>query len=452
MTVIPFVHEGLGNSSYLLGCGGDRALLVDPDRSIGRYLEAAGSRGWTIIATFETHLHADFVTGCLEAHHATGATIYLPDAAKAAFPHRGVLAGDRLEVGDLEVEAIASPGHAPEHLSYVVRGPDGPPALFSGGALIVGGAARTDLIDPGSTERLTRAEFHTLRDSFSDLLDETLLFPTHGGGSFCSVTSGGDRTSTLGAERRTNPVLAAEDEDGFVRSFIASFPAAPTYFFRMREVNRSGPPLRETIAGPAPLAPDAFDRARADGARVIDVRAVAEYSEVHVPGSLSNPLRDAYATWLGWLVAPETPLLFVHDGVAVDRVIDESLLVGFERFAGFLDGGMQAWVSASKPVERVRLVDARGAMDVLDDGAVALDVREPDEYARSHVDGAVHVPLGELEGRLGELPRGGALLVYCGHGERASTGASILERAGFEPVLNLRGGFGAWRKAGLRVS
>ncbi|MCH8850425.1 MAG: MBL fold metallo-hydrolase, partial [Chloroflexi bacterium] len=261
MNVVPFVHEGLGNSSYLVELGERKAALVDPDRDVGRYLQAAASRGWNIDAIFETHLHADFVSGAREAAKATGARILAPQAGGYAFPIEGVSAGDRVRFDGVELEAIASPGHTPEHLSYVIHTEGRPPWLFSGGSLIVGGAARTDLIAPEQTASLTRAQFRSVTEAFASLPDETLLFPTHGGGSFCSTGAGGERTSTLGRERATNPLLDWDDEGEFVRWFPTTFPATPAYFFRMRPINQRGPRLRESIAMPPALAPDEFERA-----------------------------------------------------------------------------------------------------------------------------------------------------------------------------------------------
>ena len=448
MNVIPFVHDGLGNSSYLMEVGTDEAVLVDPSRSVDQYLRAAEDRGWRIGTLLETHLHADFVSGAREVAQATDADIYIPEEGHVRFAHRPVKPGDRIRVGGFDVEAVASPGHTPEHLSYVLRAGGDPPALYSGGSLIVGGAARTDLIAPEMTESLTRSLFRTLRTAFSLLPDETLLYPTHGGGSFCSAVPGANRTSTLGHERQQNAVLSIEDEDEFVRWFPTTFAAIPAYFFRMRPINQEGPRLRDQIAPAPPLQPDAFDAARR-GALVVDVRATGAYAAGHVPGSLSNAFRDGYATWLGWLVPPETPLLFVRDEESLERIEEESLLVGYERFAGWLDGGIEDWVKAGKPLATTPLVDAADARKALLDGAVALDVREPDEFSAGHVAGATSIPLGQLEARVEELPVDRPIVAYCGHGERSSSAVSILERRGFEVVLNLDGGYPAWEKAGL---
>jgi hydroxyacylglutathione hydrolase len=451
VNVVPFVREGLGNNSYLIQLGEGEAALIDPDRSIGRYLEAAGSRGWSIVAVFETHLHADFISGAREAAHATGAQIYLPDGSEARFPHTPLNPGQRVQLQRAVIEPIASPGHTPEHLSYLVSGERGEPALFSGGSLIVGGAARTDLISPQLTEPLTRAQYRTLRFAFSSLSDETFLFPTHGAGSFCSLGATDRRVSTLGEEGTHNPLLFLEDEEEFVQWFPSTFPAAPSYFYRTRPINQAGPRLHREIAMPAPLSPEEFDLMR-QRALVIDVRSMAEYTETHISGSLSNTFRGVYATWLGWLVPRETPLLFVTGDVPVEQVVDESLLVGHESFAGWLAGGMEAWVASGRPVQQARLVDALQARKALLEGAISLDVREQREFDSGHIEDAIHIPLGTLEQRLGDLPQDRPILVYCGHGERSATGLSILERAGLGPLLNLDGGFGAWREAGYRVA
>ena len=451
MNIIPFVHDGLGNSSYLIEVGNDEAVLVDPSRCVDQYLRAAEDRGWRIGAVLETHLHADFVSGVRDVAQATDADIYVPEEGHVRFPHRPLKPGERIRVGGFDVEAVASPGHTPEHLSYVLRAGGEPPALFSGGSLIVGGAARTDLIAPEMTERLTHSQFRTLRTAFSSLPDETLLYPTHGGGSFCSAVPGADRTSTLGRERQQNAALSIEDEDEFVRWFPTTFPAIPAYFSRMRPINQEGPRLRDQIASAPPFQPDAFDAAR-QGALVIDVRVIGAYAAGHVPGSLSNVFRDDYATWLGWLVPPETPLLFVRDEEPLERIEEESLLVGYERFAGWLDGGIEEWAKAGKPLATTRLVDAADARKALLDGAVALDVREPDEFAAGHVAGATSIPLGQLEARVEELPMDQPIVTYCGQGERSSSAVSILERLGFEMVLNLDGGYPTWEKAGLALS
>jgi glyoxylase-like metal-dependent hydrolase (beta-lactamase superfamily II) len=438
VNVIPFIHEGLGNSSYLIGVGDGTAVLVDPHRSFDRYDRAAHQRGWRIRAVLETHVHADFVTGAVEALE-NGARVFQPSGANCRYPHTSVEANQPFDVDGFRIEPLASPGHTPEHLSYVLRSGSGPPSLFSGGSLIVGGAARTDLIDPRQTLELTRKQYHTVRDAFASLPDETLLYPTHGGGSFCSAGAGGDRWSTLGEERANNPAMAVADEDEFVAWFPQTFPAAPDYFFRMREFNQLGPRLRRDIAMPAPLSVDEFEQ-RAKHGLIIDARSVESYSEAHIRDSLHIEFRDSFAVWLGWLVPAETLLFFVVEPATLDDVIREALLVGCENFGGWLAGGVDAWVGSGRPVSSVEFVDGEVARAVMAEGADVIDVRESNEFREGHAWKALNIPLGSLKERPFGGEKGTPVVVYCGHGERASTGASLLERAGRTRIVTLRGG------------
>jgi rhodanese-related sulfurtransferase len=241
-------------------------------------------------------------------------------------------------------------------------------------------------------------------------------------------------------------------EEEFVRWFPATFPAAPAYYFRMRAFNAAGPRLRREIAEPPALSAAEFGRARDGGAIVVDARPMEAYADAHIPGALSIVFRDVFAVWLGWLVPEGTPLLFVADGVPIEGVVDQALLVGHERFAGVLEGGMKAWEAAGLPVADARLVDAAEARASAVEGATVLDVRERDEYAAGHVPEAVHIPLGELAARVDELPADRPVVAYCGHGERSGTALSILERAGRGELLNLDGGIGAWQEGGLPVA
>ena len=451
MKVIPFVHEGLGNSSYVVDIGDGKAVLIDPDRVAGRYLRVLEDLGLSAAGVFETHLHADFISGAREVQHQAGAPLFLPEGAASSLSHTPLRAGDLRRLDGIEVSVVGSPGHTPEHLSYVIQGASGPPLLFSGGSLIVGGAARTDLISPDATDSLTRAQYRTLRDAFAALPDETLLYPTHGGGSFCSTGAGGERISTLGRERTDNPLLSMTGEDEFAAWFPSTFPAVPDYFFRLRPINQQGPSLRGDVPFPPPLSPDEFAERRSS-AVVIDARGMDAYARGHIPGTLNNPLRDAFAVWLGWLVPAGAELLFVVDRDAdVERLVDESMLVGYERFGGWLSGGMEAWEKSGRTRAATGLAGAPEAREDVLGGATALDVREPAEYDTGHIPGAVNVPLGRLAAELDRVPAGEAIVVYCGHGERASSAISILESAGRKGLVNLEGGIGAWAKAGYAV-
>jgi glyoxylase-like metal-dependent hydrolase (beta-lactamase superfamily II)/rhodanese-related sulfurtransferase len=451
MKAIQFVHEGLGNSSYVLDLGNGNGLVIDPDRSVSRYLDAIAANGLKAVGVFETHLHADFVSGANELAVATGATIFVPSEAKSKLPHQGLKGGQSLRLGGYEVTALASAGHTPEHLSYVFRMVSGPPLLFSGGSLIVGGAARTDLISAAMTEPLTRAQFRTLNRAFSDLPDETLLYPTHGGGSFCSTGAGQDRTSTLGRERRENPLMSLDDEDEFATWFPTTFPAVPDYFFRLRAVNQMGPRMRREIEPPPALGPAEFASLQAKSV-VVDGRSKEDYATGHIPASLSNAYRDDFPVWLGWLVPENSSLLFVTQDTTVESMVDQSLLVGYERFSGWLEGGVEAWLASGRELRRTELADATRARRLVLQGAVTLDVREPGEFEAGHIDGAIHIPLGKLAGKAETLPSDRPIVVYCGHGERSSTGISLLEASGLRDLVNLDGGIGAWKSAGYGVA
>jgi glyoxylase-like metal-dependent hydrolase (beta-lactamase superfamily II)/rhodanese-related sulfurtransferase len=444
-----FRDQGLGNGSYLIDTGVGRAVLIDPDRRFRRYLAAAEEAGVEIVGVLDTHLHADFVSGALDVRAETGAELYEPAEAGVSFPHTPVTPSERIEFDDVEVEVLSTPGHSPEHVSYVFRRDgDAAPVLFSGGALIVGGAARSDLAGPELTDHLTHHEFETLHRAFSDLPDETLLKPTHGGGSFCSAGSGKKHTSTLGEERGTNPLLSMSEEE-FLTAWPASFPRTPAYFARMREINWSGPRLRKDIEMPRPLAPEAFAAAASEpGSIVVDARDAAAYAEAHGESALAIPFRDAFPTWLGWLVPADARLLFVLDDAVLEDVVDASHLVGLERFEGYLDGGMEAWREAGLPVRSLPAIGPDDVTSWMEKGAQPIDVREPDELELGGVAGAVSVPLGDLPSHIGTLPAGRPLLVYCASGMRSTTAASLLERAGVGPVVNLRGGYGAWQEAG----
>jgi rhodanese-related sulfurtransferase/glyoxylase-like metal-dependent hydrolase (beta-lactamase superfamily II) len=447
MDVVWLEHEGLGNSSYLVEVAPNKALCVDPDRRVRRYIDAAERRDWQIVGVFDTHVHADFVTGGPDLHAQTGAELHWPKEAGVGFSHRGVVAGERIDIGEVEIEVRATPGHTPEHVSYVLRSSDGAPMLFSGGSLIAGGAARTDLISPEMTERLTRAQFRTLHEAFTDLPDETLLRPTHGSGSFCSAGTG-MTASTLGAERGQNPLLRRTDEDEFASWWPTTFPAVPAYFSRMREFNIAGPRLAGEIVPPPSLSAADFAAAHAAGGLLVDVRPVDAYAAGHIEGALAIEFRDAFATWLGWLAPPDATLLFVAGDLPLELVVEECLLVGYERFGGLLEGGMEAWRSEGRPVRSLPTIGPEDAVPWLELGAQPVDVREPDEFELGHIAGAMPMPLGSLGGMVDQLPTQRPLLTYCAAGFRSVTAASVLERLGVGPVVNLRGGYGAWRNAG----
>jgi hydroxyacylglutathione hydrolase len=433
--IVALVDEGLGNSSYVVDLGDGRAMVVDPARDPGPYLAEAEKRGLRVAVSLETHLHADFVSGSRELAD-RGTRVVAACAADLEHPHRGLADGEEMDLGGLNLVALATPGHTPEHLAYLLRDGSRPVALFSGGSLLVGAVARTDLTSPERTEELARSLWRSIHDRILALPDDLPVYPTHGAGSFCSVAPGGDRMTTIGRERSSNPLLAEPDEDAFVARLLSGFGTFPPYFLEMRELNRRGPrvygrwpPLSALDVGEVRGLVD-------DEAVIVDVRQVEPFAAGHIPGSLSIPLRPQFASWLGWLVSRERTIVVVLDDDQ-DRsdLVRQCLAIGYERLAGELVGGIESWRSADLPVAVVPVVSAEDASGTL------VDVRQRNEFASGHVPGAINVELGDAAEQASALPPG-RLTVMCGHGERAMTAVSILAAHGRTDVSVLVGGPG----------
>ena len=418
--IVPVVDAGLGNSSYVVDLGDGRALVIDPERDPAPYLAAADARRLRVAYSAETHLHADFVSGSRELA-AQGAQVLASYAGHIAFSHRGLADGEEVDLAGLTLRALATPGHTPEHLSYLLVDGAAPVALFSGGSLLVGSVARTDLIAPEATEDLARQLWRSLHEQILTLPDDLPVYPTHGAGSFCSAPAGGNRTTTIGAEKAANQLLAARDEDGFVKLLLQGLGTYPPYFLRLREVNRRGP----AVFGPQPqplsrLDVEAFRRRVDAGAAIVDARPIAAFAAGHIPGALSIQLRDQFATWLGWLVEAGRPIVFVLESdLDSAEVMRQAYNIGYERLEGELAGGMAAWKTSGLETRQIRLVPAGEATGTI------VDVRQTSEFAAGHIPGALHVELGSLGAS--QIPERGPFTVMCGHGERAMSAASILE-------------------------
>lgn len=421
-----FTDEGLGNSTYLVEMGDRRAIALDPPRDVSVLRKAAEDAGLSIAYAVETHLHADFISGSRELA-AVGATVVGARAANLAFPHRGLEGGETLDLGGLTLEAIATPGHTPEHLSYLLRDGAVPLGLFSGGALLPGSVARTDLTASDQTESLARALYRSLHERILTLPDDLAVYPTHGGGSFCSTAATGERTTTIGRERATNPLLSAPDEDTFVARLAESFGTYPTYFTRLREVNRRGPSIIGALPSLPRLDLPEVDRLVSAGAEVIDARSMEAFAAGHIPGSLSIALRPSFASWLGWMALPDRPIVFMLDqGQDRSDLVRQALGIGYEALAGEVAGGFDAWRDAGRPVATTALTRTAAAGPV-------LDVRQASEFGSGHVRGAAWVELGSLSLQAADVPEN--VTIMCGHGERAMTAASLLERTGREAAV-----------------
>jgi glyoxylase-like metal-dependent hydrolase (beta-lactamase superfamily II) len=439
--VLSFVDEGLGHSSYLVDLGDGRALAVDPPRLAVDHIAAARARGLEITFTADTHSHADYISGSPDLA-AQGATFLASKDACLAIEHDDVAPGDIIELRPgIALRAIATPGHTPDHLAYLLCESDRPAALFSGGSLMVGTVGRTDLLGRDLSEGLARRLYRALRGEILTLPDGLVVYPTHGAGSFCSAPGASERTTTIGRERATNPLLAAVDEDSFVEQLLAGFGTFPAYFSRLPEVNRLGARLYATPPALARVDVSEMRELLDAGAVLVDARPIEQFAAGFIPGALSIELRPVFASWLGWLVEPERPLVFVLDDDQ-DRaeLVRQSLSIGYDNLAGELDGGMAAGRAERLPEARLAVVDPTAV------AATVIDVRQRNEYLTAHVPGALHVELGSLAAALDDLPAG-PLTVMCGHGERAMSGASILAARGRDPVSVLRGGPVDWAVA-----
>lgn len=438
VSVEALVDEGLGNSAYLIDLGDGRALTVDAGRDLRSLRELVDRRGLTVAYAADTHLHADFLSGAVQLAATDGAVVLASFAGDRAFPHRGLRDGDEVDLGGLALRAWSTPGHTDEHLVFLLLDGDSPVGVFTGGSLIVGSAARTDLVAPDRTEELARAQYRSLQ-RLMRLPDEVAVWPTHGAGSFCSSPPGSDRTSTVGHERATNAMLATASEDDFVDRLLGSLGSFPTYFRRLGEANRRGPAVLPEPLALASLTVEQTRRLVDDGAIIVDVRPVDQYAAAHVPGSVSIELRPAFGTWLGWLLPHDTRVVVLRSPAQDPaEILGQAVKLGYD-IAGELAGGIRAWAEAGLVMTSTAVVTPTTMTDV----EQVLDIRQDSEFGAGHVPGAEHRELGALAATAASLPDR-PLTVMCGHGERAMSAASVLERAGRDDVSVLLGGPSDW--------
>jgi glyoxylase-like metal-dependent hydrolase (beta-lactamase superfamily II) len=436
------VTEGLGDASYIL-TSGDEAAVVDPQRDIERFVDAAGARGATIRHVVETHVHNDYVSGALELRAATGAEIWGPSEAGYAFGYRSVEDGTEILFGDATLLGVATPGHTPEHLAYLLRDGAQRIALLSGGSLIVGGAGRTDLLGPERTDELTRLQFHSMR-RLADLSDEVRVLPTHGAGSFCAVGSPGERrTSTIAEERITNPSFTETDEEAFVRRQLTGLMVFPDYYADMAPINRSGPPVLGTPPRPRAMTPDQVADALTAGARLVDARDGTAFAERHVAGSLNIPLEPSFASYVGWLLPFATPLvLSMPDDDALVETSVQLRRIGWDAVLGHLAGGIDAWTASGRATRSFPILRLERLIDELAAGEAGqiLDVRQTTEWDAGHLEGSRHLFVGDLPERLDAFDRSERQTVICASGYRSSMAASLLDGAGVPVRLVARSG------------
>lgn len=446
-----FATPGLGDNSYLLRSG-DEAVLVDPQRDAWRFLAVAEKLGVRIRAVLETHVHNDYVSGAHEIRAVTGAELVLPGRGGYEFPHRPVDEGDEMTIGDVRLVAMATPGHTPEHLAWLAyQGEEAEPhTLLSGGSLLVGSAGRTDLLGSQYTEALTKDQYATLT-RLAALPETVQVLPTHGAGSFCvAAMPSTSPTTRIGTERRRNPLLLAKDLVGFTEELSGELMAYPRYYAQMAPINRAGPPVLGTLPQPPEVTPDATADALRSGTWVIDARDREAFAAGHIPGSVNVELNSGFASYVGWLLPFDAPILLV-----LPEPVDESLAeamtqlirIGWSNVTGHLRGGVERWRAHGGDSSSYPLVSADDLCDAHTRGEHpdVLDVRQPLEWGWGTIPESRTVFVADLPARLDELPRTGPVWVICSNGHRAAIAASLLDRAGIDVRLVGMGGVGEWR-------
>lgn len=458
MKVEQFVLESLGHASYFLASEqSGEAIVVDPRRDIEPYLDAERRYGARIVAVIDSHQHNDYVSGIVELAARTGAEMLASAEAEIGYDGRRVKDGEELTYGEMRVRVMHTPGHTPEHVSLLIfDGDDEPAMLISGGALLVGDLARPDLLGgPEEKREAARTFCRTLQEKILTLPDHLLVYPTHVAGSLCGGNIGSRYSTTVGYERRTNPVLeAVAARDVFVEECIRmdDLPAVPPYWRRMRGMNQHGPDPVGAFPPPPALQVDAFARQMEAGAIVLDARSPEAFAGTHIPGALNVGLSTSFPTWAGTILPDDRDILLVlHDPSDLTEVVWNLLRIGYRVPSGWLAGGITSWRTSAREIGFVPHIEVRELSSHLGDFTV-LDVRQPGEWAGGHIEGAVFITGAEVPDRANEIPTDKPVAVVCGSGYRSSVVSSLLKHRGRSNVMNVLGGMSAWRSADLPVT
>ena len=451
-----FYEEGLAQASYLIGCSATgEGLVVDPNRELDLYIAAAAAEDLRITHVTETHIHADFASGSRELARLAGARLFLSAEGGADWQYPfaaqdgAVLLrdGDRFRVGNIEIQAVHTPGHTPEHLSFLVTdtpATDKPVGIFTGDFVFAGDVGRPDLLEraagvTGSMEEGARQLFRSLQ-RFKRLPDHLQIWPGHGAGSACGKSLGGVPQSTVGYERIASWAFQIEEESEFIRAVLSDQPEPPFYFAEMKRINRAG--YRVSRLEPRDLSELEVLEALRMGEMVVDVRPAESFAAAHLPGTINIPLSRKFATWAGWLIPYDQPFTLIAPDEAARAEAERNLrLIALERNAQFHIG-----TPAAPTCESYRRLDPEEARRDLANGAraVLLDVRNQSERDAERIPDSIHIPLGYLPLRLCELPKNRPIIVTCQAGNRSPIAASILQARGFADIAELSGGLDAW--------
>jgi len=448
----PFVDTGLGNSAYLIGSHDTKkGILIDPLRDVDRYLHAASELGIQLTYVLDTHLHADFVSGNREIAHQSGAIIGASAGAGLGFDHKPLDEDSVIDMGAFQIKVMITPGHSPEHISYLVLNDKNmPSALFSGGALIVGGAARTDLLGHEHTDALASDLYHTIHDKLLKLPDELNVFPTHGAGSFCVAPASNDRVTTIGHERKTNQLAQPQSEDEFTKRSLRGLPSYPTYYKFMREINLRGAKILGSVPILKPYSPSEVKALMDQGVVVLDIRHQKKFAAGYIPNSYGIRVDAPLVVWAGWVIPFGSRIVLVGES-ATDRedATRQLIRIGYDDVLGYLEGGIDAW-ARGYPVATVQTVNAKQLRDHLHD-VTLVDVRNRSEWEEGHIPGAIHFEGGRIPWEVLPFPQDKPLAIQCGSGNRSMIAISVLKRRGIHNAIQVEGGITKWKMSGFEV-
>jgi len=446
---------GIAHNSYVIGSGSD-AAVIDPRRDCQIYVDFVQDKGLKIKYIFETHRNEDYVIGSVELNNMTGAEIYHGPGLDWKYGNT-LRDGQQFRIGSLRLAAIHTPGHTDESMSYTVADLATGEAIvmvFTGDALFVSDVGRTDLYGPEEASRLASNLYDSIFSKLLPLGDGVILCPAHGGGSVCGLHIASRDESTIGIERIQNPVLQMKDKREFVKYKVAEKPEKPHYFRQMEIYNLEGPPLLGCLPLPVPLTPSEFREAMDKGALVVDTSEPAAFGGAHIKGAYSIWL-EGLPVFAGWTLPYDRPILLVlEDQSHLERAVRYLIRAGYDQIAGYLRDGTEGWYNTGLPTENLPLLSVHQLKGMLDRGEelLVLDARGQDEWDSGHIAGSLHVYVGYLEQRLGEVPGDKPIAVICNVGHRAGLGASILLRAGYPSVYNVLGSVKAWVAAGFPVT
>jgi hydroxyacylglutathione hydrolase len=445
----------LAHASYMLASEGE-AVVVDPQRDVEIYLQAAEKNHVSIRHIFETHLHADFVSGHQELAARTGASIYIGAQAGATFPHVAIEDGFQVQVGQMRITALETPGHTQESMCFVITDEEKSPApwaILTGDTLFLGDVGRPDLSKRYSPVQLAGMLFDSLHNKVLKLSDEVLVYPAHGAGSLCGKNMRAERVSTIGTERLTNYALQIKNREEFVKQLTSNLPARPAYFSQDAEINRTGATALADLPALSPIEPAELKTLLAEGALALDVRPGDQFAAAHVPGSVNIALSGQFASWAGALLGlAACPVLIAETEEAVSEARMRLARVGLEDSRGYLKGGIEAWRHAGFPLATLPQITVEALSGRLQESSVqVLDVRREPEWEAGHIEGATWWPLDNFKVAPPEIDRNLPIAVHCKGGYRSMIACSLLQRAGFQNVVNVVGGFDAWQQAKLPV-